>query len=90
MPAPHLSNAFLLDADEGLILDGGINVYQDGTTTLVQILDPDNPDVYLSEGVARRRKGDRRNPAVGRALAISRALRDLADRYEGLAEEFLA
>jgi hypothetical protein len=50
----------------------------DGTTTLVQIIfrDPVNMiggPMVIGQGIARRRKGDSRNPTLGSALAFQRA-----------------
>ncbi len=65
-----------------------IEVFTDGTTTSAFLIAPeDGPLTYQAKGVARRRKGDPRKPEVGETLALSRALRALADRYEQKAEE---
>jgi hypothetical protein len=63
-----------------------VEVISDGTTTTVQL---GYDGGIVGHGVARRRKGETRNPAVGIALATARALRDAADGYEEFAMEGL-
>jgi hypothetical protein len=72
-------------------LSGGTEEWEldfvyDGTLTRVQVID--NEGEVVSEGVARRRKGDTRNEELGLALATSRALRDAADFYLDAAREY--
>lgn len=59
-----------------------VHTFTDGTTTEVFILDPDDAEQYLGRGVARRRKGDRRDIEVGYQIGLARALRNLADELE--------
>ena len=69
-------------------LDFEVEVYSDGTTTEARIQAAD-VDGYIGRGVARRRKGERRDPDLGLALAMARAFFDLADGYMKVAEEKL-
>lgn len=62
-----------------------ITLIEDDVVTAVQVwVDPYNPDVsayswgFKATGSARRHPDDPPNRGVGRALALSRALRDLS------------
>lgn len=67
--------------------DFTVAVALDGTTSLVEISD-DHGDI-VGVGVARRRKGDRRDVNLGAALAMARAFQDASDNYAKVAEEML-
>ncbi|MFD8117040.1 dsRBD fold-containing protein [Streptomyces microflavus] len=64
--------------------DAHVNIMVDDRTTIAEILVQNEWGVLepLGRGVARRRKGDRRNSQLGMSLAMARALRHAADRYE--------
>lgn len=66
-----------------------VEIAADDQSTLVEIYEPTGGDDPLGSGVARRRKGDRRNTDLGVALAMARAFRDASDRYARVAEELL-
>lgn len=66
----------------------GVTVVTDETTTIYEIFDEDGDAV--AHGVARRRKGERRNDLIGTTLAASRAYHMLALRYRAAAEELLS
>lgn len=57
-----------------------MTLVSDGTTTVAQLLDPEDDSIVLAQGVARRRKGERRDAAVGDLLAIGRAYHEAGDR----------
>jgi hypothetical protein len=67
-------------ADAELSLD----VFRDGTITKAEI---SFEDVVIGQGIARRRKGDPRNPELGDRLAIARAFSAASSLYYGLAGE---
>lgn len=57
-----------------------LRVVQDDRTTVAELVVRDTEDPYskagvIGRGVARRRKGDRRDPGFGINLAVLRALR---------------
>ncbi|OII61158.1 hypothetical protein BJP40_06425 [Streptomyces sp. CC53] len=56
-----------------------VELVRDGTTTRVEIID--ETGAVIGMGVARRRKGDKRNAAVGTAIAMQRAMRSSADAF---------
>lgn len=60
----------------------------DDRTTVVEIFVEGESDP-VGTGVARRRKGERRNPALGVALAAARAFRDASEGYAEYAEGLL-
>lgn len=64
-------------------------VYADGSLTEVMIVESGNEEEYLARGVAKRRKGEPRNPELGTALAATRAFAELTERYAVLAEKLL-
>lgn len=64
-----------------------VAVALDGTTSLVEI--EDDTGAIVGVGVARRRKGDRRDTNLGAALAMARAFQDASDNYAKVAEEML-
>jgi hypothetical protein len=70
----------------GFSEDVFMRIISDGTTTVATVVErSDNP--FASErargrGVARRRKGDPRNPALAATLAVGRALRDASNQAE--------
>lgn len=63
-------------------------VLSDGTITTAEVIqreyDPyrGRSENQVGWGVARRRKGDRRDPDLGVRLAVSRAFRDAAEKIE--------
>lgn len=61
-----------------------IRVWTDGTSTVAEVvqIDPAYGDLSRGRGVARRKRGDRRNPGIGVSLAVGRALKDAAERLE--------
>lgn len=65
--------------------------FDDTNTRAAVIVREPFGDVVVAEGKAKRRKGDDRNREVGLSLAVSRALRSLAEtelkHAEGLLEE---
>lgn len=63
----------------------------DDTNTRAAIIvrEPVVGDVVVAEGKAKRRKGDDRNREAGLGLAVSRALRSLADTEFAHAERLL-
>lgn len=65
-----------------------VSLVWDGTTTIAQMLDKDGQ--VLAEGVARRRKGDRRDQKVGDYLAMGRMYGDASRRLVEAAEELLS
>ncbi|GGR51412.1 dsRBD fold-containing protein [Streptomyces roseolus] len=67
-----------------------VNLVTDGTTTVAQVLDSDDDSVVLAEGVARRRKGDRRNQEVGTLLALSRLHADVSGKLRAEADRLLS
>jgi hypothetical protein len=64
-----------------------LKVWHDGTNTLADVETAEG--LVVATGESRRKKGDPRNPDLGEALAIARALRALADAQEGEVERFL-
>lgn len=62
-----------------------VTLVWDGTTTIAQMLDEDGE--LLAEGVARRRKGERRNQTVGDFLAMGRMYASASERLIAAAEE---
>ena len=82
MPNPHGYNTLLSGHKESLVA----SLHSDGTTTIYEILDPEGR--VAATGVAKRRKGDARNPEVGVALAASRAHADLAEQFAAAADHF--
>lgn len=68
--------------------DYTVSVTLDGTTTLVEITD-DDYDKIVGSGIARRRKGDRRDNDLGVALAMARAFQNASDNYAEVAAEML-
>jgi hypothetical protein len=63
----------------------------DGTTTLVQIIYRDPSSMIggpqlIGHGIARRRKGETRNPGLGSALAFMRAHAEAYEYYKSAAE----
>lgn len=65
-----------------------VSLVWDGTTTIAQMLDEHGE--VLAEGIARRRKGDRRDQKVGDLLAMGRMYGDASRRLVGAAEELLS
>ena len=61
-------------------LDVKIKVWEDDTWTVAQIYAESGG--LLGQGRAKRRKGDRRNPALGFSLAIRRAYADAIAKEE--------
>lgn len=61
-----------------------VTLIWDGTTTIAQMLDKGGEK--LAEGVARRRKGDRRDQEVGDFLAMGRMYADVSERLIAEAE----
>lgn len=88
MTQPHESNAVNLDAAK-MDLPLTVRFYTDGDTTEAQLVEDGDAENYLAKGIAKRRKGDRRDPELGRYLALARALHGLADSYMAMAEEKL-
>lgn len=64
----------------------GWSAVTDGTLTTVELFDPDD-DELLGRGVARRAKGDTRNPDLGVALATARAHEGAAQYFYDIATE---
>jgi hypothetical protein len=55
-----------------------------GPYTVVNVPDPDYPESWVSGlGVAKRHPNDKDNRRIGYQVALSRALRDYADKIEG-------
>ncbi|MFE6222942.1 dsRBD fold-containing protein [Streptomyces sp. NPDC057854] len=67
-----------------------VNLVADGTTTVAQVVDSEDDTLVLAEGVARRRKGDRRNQDVGDLLALSRLHADISQRFRAEADRLLS
>lgn len=65
-----------------------VSIVSDGTTTRIEIFDR-NGNV-VGQGSAVRRQGERRNSALGSALAAARAHQDAAGYYAEMAEEMLS
>lgn len=59
-----------------------ISVSSDGTKTTAKVLVEGifGQKAVAAEGKARRRKGEERNPELGYALAVSRAINALAEK----------
>lgn len=80
MPRPK-PNLTVVDPDDYKII-----VLADGTTTSVEIVQSDihpfsgRVDYSLGSGVARRRKGDPRDPELGIKLAMARAFQNAAEK----------
>jgi hypothetical protein len=68
-----------------------VKVFYDGTNTLADVSHEDGYGVsrVLATGEARRKKGDPRNQELGEALAVARALSDLADAQVAEVERLL-
>lgn len=65
-----------------------VDIITDGTVTEATIHDGNEyDDGFFARGVARRRKGERRNKAVGEALALARAYEQMAESYYARAEK---
>lgn len=63
-----------------------LRILQDDTDTSVRVV---GSGVVVGEGHARRRKGDKRNKALGLRLARARAFQDAADRlFKQISEEY--
>lgn len=63
-----------------------VTVIQDDVLTTAFIVNKSN-QVQIGVGFAKRHPRDARNPDIGRALAVSRAFAQLAERYAGKADE---
>lgn len=62
-----------------------IAVQTDGTETVAELIDLDDDLNVIGLGVAKRRKGERADPGLGRDLAALRAFEEAAVRVR---EEF--
>lgn len=67
----------------GAVDDFKVSVVTDGTVTKASIVQWDSAGYgrTYGEGVARRRKGDRRSTTIGTLIAAQRAFQDAADKY---------
>lgn len=64
-------------------------LYQDDDVTVVEAEVVTPVGTTRATGVARRRPGDRRNPTVGLAIAMARALDRIADAAANVAADAL-
>jgi hypothetical protein len=62
----------------------------DGTNTICEvIINTERGRTVAGRGIARRRKGDKRDADVGSALALARAFQQAADNYRETAEALI-
>lgn len=81
---------YLRDAISIGELDLNVKVFHDGTNTLADISKADEfGAIVVATGEARRKKGDPRNRELGEALAVARALSNLADAQAAEVERLL-
>lgn len=67
--------------------DFKVEVWMNGTETVAHVTSPD--DEIVGTGIARRRKGERRNEAAGISLALSRALAEASQHFAETADAAL-
>ncbi|WP_432112771.1 hypothetical protein [Streptomyces sp. S1] len=82
MSAPHTAPKQLGFEER----DFKVKIVVDGTRTIVEVYDlgRDPAAGPIGVGYAVRRKGDRRKPYLGSALAAARAFQSVADSYSQL------